>query len=279
MSRPERVLVVTTHSRLRSVRFFPVMMLATKRIRRQLTNTEGVLRWASVVAGPTEFWTITVWRSPHAMQEFVRSGAHGAVMWRFADWLRSFWLMRWKPGQRELGSWSGVCMARREPSAPPGRPGAPPPEVLETVLAGMPYLREAMGADGVATYDNARMARVRRQQVEGAGGAVVRISAPLHRLPVALAQLRSVRRRLRAHPELLEGAVGFGRPGEVYLLTVWTDRAFAERFLESPWARKAASRWGDAYWALECLPENEFGKLDGRRLRTERRRAARPSSR
>ncbi|MFN2556511.1 MAG: hypothetical protein ABR592_06480, partial [Nitriliruptorales bacterium] len=189
MSRPERLLVVTTHSKLRSVRFFPAMMLATLRIRRQLAATEGVLRWASVVAGPTEFWTISVWRSPHAMQEFVRSGAHGAVMWRFAEWLRSFWLMRWKPGQRELGSWSGVCMGRREPSAPPQ--GAPPPDVIETVLAGMPYLREAMGTDGVASYDNTRMTRLRRQQVEGAGGAVVRIAAPLHRLPVAVAQLRS----------------------------------------------------------------------------------------
>ncbi len=278
MSRPERLLVVTTHSRLRSVRFFPAMMLATMRIRRQLASTDGVLRWASVVSGPTEFWTITVWRSAHAMQEFVRSGPHGAVMWRFAAWLRSFWLMRWRPGCRELGSWSGVCMARPESPAAPVGAGAPP-RVLETVLAGIPSLREAIGADGVATYDNAKMARLRRQQVEGAGGAVIRIAAPLHRLPFALAQLRAVRRRLRTHPELLEGAVGFGRRGEVYLLTVWTDRAFAERLLESPWARKTASRWGDAYWALECVPENEFGKLDGRRLRTERRRPARPSSR
>ncbi|MDP8930822.1 MAG: hypothetical protein M3O70_20200 [Actinomycetota bacterium] len=272
MSRPERLLVVTTHSRLRSVRFFPAMMMATLQIRRQLASTEGLMRWASVVAGPTEFWTITVWRSPHAMQEFVRSGAHGAIMWRFAQWLSSFWLMRWRPGFREVGSWSGVSMARSEQEAPPVEQGTASGDVRHTVLAGIPTLREAIGPDGVATYDNVKVARLRRAQVEGAGGAVVRIAAPLHRLPLAFARLRGVRRRLRAHPELLEAAVGFGRRGEVYLLTVWTDRSLAERLLNSSWARKEASRWGDAYWALECVPENEFGQLDGRRLRTERRR-------
>lgn len=278
MSRPERLLVVTTHSRLRSVRFFPAMMMATLQIRRQLAATEGLMRWASVVAGPTEFWTITVWRSPHAMQEFVRSDAHGAIMWRFARWLSSFWLMRWRPGCRELGSWGGASMARPEREAPVEQ-GAASGDVPNTVLAGIPTLREAIGPDGIATYDNVRAARLRRAQVEGAGGAVVRIAAPLHRLPLAFARLRGVRRRLRTHPELLEAAVGIGRRGEVYLLTVWTDRSFAERLLNSSWARKEASRWGDAYWALECVPENEFGHLDGRRLRTERRRrSARPAT-
>lgn len=213
------------------------------------------------------------------MQEFVRSDAHGAIMWRFARWLSSFWLMRWRPGHRELGSWSGVSLAPPEAEAPPTAQGVAPGEVVDTVLAGIPTLREAIGSDGVVSYDSAKTTRLRRQQVEGTGGAVVRIAGPLHRLPVALAQLLRMRRRLRTHPELLKAAVGFGRPGEVYLLTVWTDQALAERLLESPWARKAMSRWGDACWALECVPENEFGQLDGRRLRTaRRRRPARASS-
>ncbi|MDQ3932947.1 MAG: hypothetical protein M3252_08950 [Actinomycetota bacterium] len=275
MSRPERVLVVTTRSRLRSIRFFPPMLLANRQIRRQLAATEGVKRWASVVAGPTEFWSLTVWRSPHAMQEFVRSDAHGALMWRFAKWMRSFWLMRWRPGRRELGTWSGVSMARREDDSR----SAASLEVLDTALAGIPTLRDAIGPDGVATYDNLKVARLRRQLVEGAGGAVIRIAPPVHRLPVAFAHLRRVRRRLRTQPELLEAAVGVGRLGEIYLLAVWTDRTYAERLLESSWAREQASRWGDAYWALECVPENEFGQLDGRRLRTEsRRRSVRPAS-
>lgn len=282
MSQPERLVVVTTHSRLRSVRFFPAMRLASSRIGRQLDHTDGVVRWASIVAGPTEFWTISVWRSRHAMQEFMRSGAHGAVMWQFSRWLRSFWFMRWRPGPRELGAWAGASLAGRP--APDSQPVAScaQEDVRSTVIAGLPdHLREAIGPDGAVSYDSAPFARVRRRQVEGSGGAVVRIAAPLHRVPLAFAELQRARRHLRSDPDLLDAAVGFGRPGEVYLLTIWTDLACAERLLESSWARKQASWWGDAYWALECVPENEFGQLDGgRRLRTERRRrSARPVSR
>jgi heme-degrading monooxygenase HmoA len=56
------------------------MLLASWQVRRQLTRTAGLVHSASLVAGPTEFWTITVWRSRHAMQEFMRSGAHGRIM-------------------------------------------------------------------------------------------------------------------------------------------------------------------------------------------------------
>jgi hypothetical protein len=120
-----QLLAVTTRSRLRSARLFPAMLLATWAIRRQLARTEGLVRWASLVAGPTEFWTITVWRTRHAMQEFMRSDAHGRIMWRYTRWLDGLWLMRWRPGAVEVGSWAGVTLTPPAKVRPVPAPGTP----------------------------------------------------------------------------------------------------------------------------------------------------------
>ena len=269
MARPERLLVVTTHSRLRSVRFFPAMMLATMRIRRQLASTDGVVRWASVVAGPTEFWTITVWRSPHAMQEFMRSGAHDDIMWFFSKWLRSFWLMRWRPGPEELGRWKGLTMGRPEPAylATQG----PKPEALEKALEHLPKLRSSMSVDGAVTYDTTPYARRRRAEVKGAGGGVVHVKTSPWRTAEAYLALRALEQEARGDPDYLKGVVGISRPGQIYLLSIWRDRAGTRRMLRSPQVRKLVERFPGS-WANEWLPENEFGHWDGLRLRRTRAR-------
>ena len=160
--RDGQLLAVTTRSRLRSARFFPAMLLATWTIRRQLAQTDGLVRWASLVAGPTEFWTITVWRSRHAMQEFMRSDAHGWIMWRYTRWLDALWLMRWRPGAVEVGSWAGVTFA------PPaqGRPG--PEAITETdrlwrTLQRLPDLHSVVGPDGSAHHASSRHAHRPRE--------------------------------------------------------------------------------------------------------------------
>jgi len=108
----ENLFTVTTRSKLRGPWFFPQMMIASLRVRRQLRRDTQVVRWASIVASPSEFWTITVWKSRHDMQEFMRSGAHDEIMWLFSKWLQSFWLMRWRPGPNETGAWKGLNMGR-----------------------------------------------------------------------------------------------------------------------------------------------------------------------
>ena len=95
---------VTTRSRLHGPWLFPQMMIASLRVRAQLRRDTGVVRWASIVASPSEFWTITVWRSRHEMQEFMRSGVHDDILWLFSKWLQSFWLMRWRPGPSRWAS-------------------------------------------------------------------------------------------------------------------------------------------------------------------------------
>lgn len=267
------LLTVTTRSRLRGARFFPSMLLANLRIRRQLARTEGVVRFASLTAGPTEFWTITVWRSRHAMQEFTRSDVHGRVMWRFSHWLDSLWLMRWRPSSAELGQWSGLSLAADEPAASPEAGKQWP--ALASALEELPELRSSVGADGVAAYASTTRARRDRNRVEGAAGVVLRVRVARWRWLSALRRLARMRRRLRDETSLLRSAVGVGRPGEVYFLSVWVDRHAASRFMNGPRVGEAARRWKDGLWAGVWLPENEFGHWDGMRVRQERRRARR----
>ncbi|HEX2029207.1 MAG TPA: hypothetical protein VHF25_14530 [Nitriliruptorales bacterium] len=277
MRQPERLLVVTTRSKLRGARFFPSMMGATVRVRRQLAATEGIVRWASIVASPTEFWTITAWRNLDAMQRFMRSGAHGEIMWSFSRWLQSFWLMRWRPGPRQMGDWGGLTFASGGSMEDDDveDPKAAPAEVLDAMAERVPQLYRALGPDGGVSYDTAPSTRRFRRYVEGTGGAVVRIVTSPAQVPQAVRELGEVRQRLRGAGErLLGSAVGVGKRGEAFLLAVWTDPAGAGKLLDSDWARQAAERWGGGYWASEWLPENEFGHWDGRRLRRERRRRA-----
>lgn len=269
------LLAVTTRSRLRGARFFPAMMLATLRIRRQLARTDGLVRFASLVAGPTEFWTISVWRSRHAMQEFTRSDEHGRIMWRFSRWLHSLWLMRWRPGSEELGSWSGLRLA------PSQRAQAPAPVQSWPELAGalenLPTLGAAVNEHGVASFASSPDARRDRRRVEGAAGVLIRIKVSRWRSLFALRELVRLRRGLADQPALLRSVVGIGRPGEAYFLSVWADQEAADGFLTGQWAQEAARRWGAGFWAGAWLPENEFGHWDGMRVRRERRRRERHS--
>lgn len=266
--RHAELLIVTTRSRLRGARFFPAMLLATLLIRRQLAQADGLVRSASLIASPIEFWTITAWRSRHAMQEFTRSDEHGQIMWRFSRWLHSLWLMRWRPGPCELGSWSGLSLAPVDAAAPPPVPDPMASEVLES----LPVLKSAVGADGAPRYDSSHEARRERRRVAGAAGVVIAIHAPYRRFLAALRDLVRMRRSLRFDPRLLRSVVGIGRPGEVYFLAVFAEHEEAVRFLRGHWTRSASERWGDGFWANAWVPENEFGHWDGMRVRRERRR-------
>ena len=263
-----QLLAVTTRSKLRSVRFFPAMLLATWAIRRQLARTDGLVRWASLVAGPTEFWTITVWRSRHALQEFMRSGAHGRIMWRYTRWLDGLWLMRWRPGAVEVGSWAGATFT----PAPPAqvRPGLAATVELDRVRRTpqrLPDLHSVVGPGGSGRDASSRPARRPRAQVEGVGATVVRIRVPALQTATVLVELLRLRRRLAADPDLLRSVVGLGSPGEICFLGIWRAGDRAAGFVDDQWVRRTARRWAGGFWASQWLPEHEFGHWDGLRLR------------
>ena len=267
----EKLYAFTTRSRLKGPWFFPHMFYATMRVRRQLKATGDVVRWASIIAGPTEFWTITIWNSRHDMHEFMRSGAHDDIMWFFSKWLKSFWLMRWRPGPEELGRWKGLTMGRPEPAYQVTE--GPKPEALEKALEHLPKLRSAMSVEGEIGYETTPYARRRRAEVRGSGGGVVHIkTAPLKTAEAYLA-LRRLEQEARGDPDYLKGVVGISRPGQVYLLSIWRDRAGTRRMLRSPQMRKLTEQYPGT-WANEWLPENEFGHWDGLRLRRTRARYA-----
>lgn len=264
----DKLYAFTTRSRLKGPWFFPHMFYATMRVRRQLKRTGNVVGWASIIAGPTEFWTITVWNSRQDMHEFMRSGAHDDIMWFFSKWLKSFWLMRWRPGPEELGRWKGLTMGRPEPAY---QADGPKPQALEQALEHLPRLRSAMTVEGAVTYDTTPYARRRRAEVKGSGGGVVHIRTSSAGTIGAYLALRGLAREASRDPDYLKGVVGISRPGQVYLLSIWRDRAGTRRMLRSPQLRKLRERFPGT-WANEWLPENEFGHWDGLRLRRTRSR-------
>jgi hypothetical protein len=251
------------------------MMIASLRIRRQLRRDTQVVRWASIVAGPSEFWTVTVWKTRHDMQEFMRSGAHDDIMWLFSKWLRSFWLMRWRPGQNETGEWKGMALAQEEPEyvngagAVNGKRDA----LLEKALEHLPKLKQAMAADGSVNYDTTVFARRRRAEVGGAGGAMVHIHTSPWKTGQAIIDMIALRKECEGDDAMLRAVVGLSKPGDVYLLSVWRDRDGVARLLSSPQVRDLAERW-PGFWSNEWIPENEFGHWDGLRLRRARTRYA-----
>ena len=230
---------VTTRSKLRGVRFFPAMYVATVRARRQLANTRGIVSWASVIGSPTEFWTLTEWTGVHELQEFMRSGAHGDVMWRMPRWLRSFWLARWRPAADAVATADG------------------PDEGAEFVLRAV--------ASGSLTYDASPLVQRSRASLEPAAGVVVRVAGSPLTLPSRLRCMRRLRRAVDAHA--VRVFVGVARLRDVYLFAVLGDRADATRLLEGDAIESTRRRWGDRVWAAVWLPENEFGHWDGARMR------------
>lgn len=266
---------VTTRSRLKGVRFFPSMFVASWRIKRQLKHTSGCVRFASIVASPREFWTISCWESRDRMLEFMRSGAHEEMMWRLGKWLRSFWLMRWSPTPLEQGRWGAGTLAAPRAETPTEPGPAQPDEALSAALNSMPRLKASTGPRGAPTYESAPMTRRSKKAVEGGAAVVARIGVPWpHRLRAAGRDIRRLSRRLEDYEGALRWVSGLGNLRSRYLMVVLSDEDACQRFLADPLHEELQDRWGPAYWAMAWEAANEFGHWDGFRLRQQRSRYA-----
>lgn len=249
------ILAVMTRNRLRSARFCLPMLSARRLVARQLAATPGLVRYASGVAGPTEFLTLTVWEDKQAMRAFMQSGAHERVMWLFSRWSASFWGMRWEPSANERGAWDGLHLVRGTASSRPMSP---------LVAAGLlPRNPPRAGPTGPRPDVGA---------IEPRACGLFAMTAWLAG-PRGLSSTLRIAARLRAEAaagtSLVRWSVGVDWPPRTLILTIWRDTADA--------AARAATLLGDelrADWLMCWQPgDYEIGHWDGLRLRLAARHA------
>jgi hypothetical protein len=234
------MLAVTTRNQLRSARFCLPMLTARREIARQLSHQPGLLRYASGLTSPTEFFTITVWRDRESMQRFMQSGAHERHMWQFTRWTSSFWGMRWDPVT--------------QPSAAPVSP-----LVAAGLLAAKAPLAGPLGPRPEST------------NVEPRESGVSCVTAIFEGATGALHMRRAVRGFLalqRRDPRLLRWGVGFDLPLRGMAICLWQDAPDA---IERCGGALRGAGWMSAWQAGDY----EIGHWDGLRLRQVARRRMR----
>jgi len=269
---------VTTHSRLKSPRFFLPMVCANMEIRQQLAATPGCFRFASVVTGPREFWTISLWRSRGEMLGFMAGGAHERLMWNISRWFDSFWLMRWAPTRDEAGNWDGLCLGEEGKVSPPLDP--PLDERASAVLSSLPELLAAIGPSGAPSYESSPRVRKSKEQVGWASGGMLRLQVDgLDSLPGAWSAINSIRRHLEGDPGVLRFSYGAAGPTELLVFAIFEGEDAWRRFRDGKAVSRLVQRWPESLWVMRWTAEHEFGQWDRLRVRTLRRsREARTSA-
>lgn len=265
---PTVAFTVTTRSRLKSARFLFPMLRASRRIHHQLASTPGCLRFANIVMAPREVWTLTVWRSRQEMLDFMSSGPHEDIMWTFSKWLESFWLMRWRPGDEEEGTWRGLELSRRASPAPLPPRSPQQQAALAAALESLPRLKAAIEPGGRATLEHSPSQKRARRMVEGAVGGTLRVEVSRKRsTPAVWRKIGAMRKDLLHSGEALRCAIGMSDLRSVYLLALFPSEEAWSRFATSERVLALRTSWPDGVWSMRWDADNEFGHWDGLRLR------------
>jgi anti-sigma regulatory factor (Ser/Thr protein kinase) len=247
------MIAVTTHSRTRGFRYALPMLRAGRRIERQLGDAPGCERYANVIAGPREFWTLTIWRDVFALRKCMREGAHSRVMWHQPYWLDCYWGMRWRPAGDRHGRWPGEPL--EWPDA--GSTESVPSHVPEALHEMPSWMQSALGS----------AVHLERRQLAGAVGATYRLRVPPWRIPSAVRDLRRLRRLAASDRDAFRLSLGLGTGGALYLLVVATSQDALQRLRATPEHSQFLQRWGDRAWWSTWEPESEFGNWESHRLR------------
>jgi len=246
------MIAVTTHSRTRSLRYTVPMLLAGKRIERDLRGAPGCDRYTNVIAGLREFWTLTVWRDAADMRDWMRAGSHGRIMWLQPRWLECYWGMRWRPGSATGGVWEGDAWRLSGEAALDSALGR-----SANALPAIPWMRGALG----------HTVSVERRQLAGVTGATYRLRVPPWRLPSAIDDLRRLRGILASDPDSFAVSLGLGTGAALYLMLIAMSQEALDRLQAAAEHRRFIARWGDRAWWSTWQPESEFGQWQGHRLR------------
>ncbi|MGI8407866.1 MAG: hypothetical protein ACR2L3_05090 [Actinomycetota bacterium] len=212
---------------------------------------------------------MTVWETRQEMLDFMRSGAHEDIMWDFSKWLDSFWLMRWRPSEQEIGEWDGLELARRRALPAPPLEKSPEQEAqLTAAFDSMPRLRAASSPSGAASIDYAPGQRRARAQVAGGVGGTLRIEVPRRgEAFTAWLHLRRIRSHILANEDVLRSAFGISRANETYMLAIFRNAEAWSAFETSDAVQGLRDRWPEGVWTMRWDAENEFGQWDGMRMR------------
>lgn len=246
------MIAVTTHSRTKRLLLGVPMLLAGGCIQRELEADPGCERYANVIAGLRDFWTLTIWKDPDVMRSSMRSGSHAKVMLRQPYWLQSYWGMRWQPGGRSSGEWEGDPWAW--PEAEQGLPRSP---VEPRRGALPPWMKAALG----------ETVPLEQRRIAGSAGATFRLRVPPWRIPAAVRDLRRLRSIAAGDPDLFKVSLGIGTGAALYLLVISRSRGAIERLRSHPLHALLQGRWGDRLWWSTWEPEAEFGHWDSDKLR------------
>ena len=97
--------VSLTRLHIRSLRFLPQFMWTNEGIVKQLLSTHGFLAGKLSVAGPREFWTVTVWTDETSMRKYRSAGAHLKAIGRLAEWCDEASVAHWSQDSEAMPDW------------------------------------------------------------------------------------------------------------------------------------------------------------------------------
>lgn len=216
------------------------MLQARRRVREQLRQTRGLIRWADAIASPTEFFTLTLWTGKQTIFDFTGSDAHREMMWMFTQWSDEFWSMRWAAGEHESGDWDGLRLGDPANRSYPWQARTPIPDIA---------LGPRRGA-GSIDPSHCHVAAI-----------TAHVSTSDPRVLVRLVQsYRQLKRHASRPPGLLRCSLGSIERNEYLLLTLWRD--YEDSFFLS------LPRLLPGAWVKEWQPgDYEIGHWDGLKVR------------
>ena len=100
--------VSVTRLRLRSWRFFPAFLRYAIPSNMQARRAPGNRAVQTLREPGNVFWTLSLWESESAVQQFMISGAHGRVMPRLLDWCDEASVARWTQDDDALPTWQAA---------------------------------------------------------------------------------------------------------------------------------------------------------------------------
>lgn len=90
------MMCVTTRFRLRHAWALPSMYLAYRRMRPALATAPGLLRYAFVIEHPLACYTLSVWESQAALEDFANTRSHIAAVRHAKGACREIWSAYWR---------------------------------------------------------------------------------------------------------------------------------------------------------------------------------------